>query len=128
MRVDDIAGGEGHLWKLVRTFDDPRRGRNPGVRHLAANGRGGEAYRSEPLDDQWELYDLTADATEAVNRWTDPGLHELRQHLRMQLKQARAASVPERNEPWPYVSRRPVASRPGLVRRGYDMLRSRVNK
>ena len=128
VRVDDVAGGEGHLWKLVRTFDDPATWTEPGVRHLAANGRGGEAYRSEPLDDQWELYDLTADATEAVNRWTDPGLHELRQHLRMQLKQARAASVPERNEPWPYVSRRPVASRPGLVRRGYDMLRSRVNK
>jgi hypothetical protein len=23
VRVDDATGGEGHLWKLVRTFDDP---------------------------------------------------------------------------------------------------------
>jgi arylsulfatase A-like enzyme len=107
VRVDDVEGGEGHLWKLVRTFDDPATWTEPGVRHLAANGRGGEAYRMSPLDDQWELYDLTADPTESRNLWTDPGLHELREHLRTQLKQARASSVPERNRPWPYVSRRP---------------------
>ncbi len=77
VRVDE-AGGRGHLWKLVRTFDDPGTWTEPGLRHLAANGFGGEAYRSEPLDDQWELYDLTDDPTEAVNRWTDPDLHELR--------------------------------------------------
>ena len=53
----------------------------PGVRHLAANGLGGEAYRTSPLDDQWELYDLTDDPTEAVNRWGDPELDELRRHL-----------------------------------------------
>jgi hypothetical protein len=64
-----------------------------------------------PLDDQWELYDLTADPTESRNLWTDPGLHELRQHLRTQLKQARAGSVPGRNRPWPYVSRRPPTTR-----------------
>jgi arylsulfatase A-like enzyme len=103
----DVAGGQGHLWKLVRTFDDPSTWTEPGVRHLAANGTGGEAYRTEPLDDQWELYDLTADPTEAVNRWSDPNLHELRAHLRTELKQARATSVPERNHPWPYASRRP---------------------
>jgi hypothetical protein len=59
-----------------------------------------------PLDDQWEMYDLTADPTESRNLWTDPGLQELRQHLRKQLKHARAGSVPERNRPWPYASRR----------------------
>jgi arylsulfatase A-like enzyme len=107
VRVDDVPGGEGHLWKLVRTFDDPATWTEPGVRHLAANGLGGEAYRMSPLDDQWELYDLTADPTESRNRWTDPELHELRQHLRAQLKHVRASSVPERNRPWPYVSRRP---------------------
>lgn len=106
VRVDD-AGGAGHLWKLVRNFDDPATWTEPGVRHLAANGIGGEAYRTSPLDDQWELYDLTADPIEADNRWTDPDLHDLRQHLRMQLKQARASSVPERNQPWPYATRRP---------------------
>ena len=107
VRVDEVAGGAGHLWKLVRTFDDPGTWTEPGVRHLAANGFGGEAYRMSALDDQWELYDLTADPIEANNRWPDPDLNELRQHLRMQLKEARASSVPERNQPWPYVSRRP---------------------
>ncbi|KUH67887.1 hydrolase [Mycolicibacterium novocastrense] len=105
VRVDQ-AGGQGHLWKLVRTFDDPATWTEPGVRHLAANGLGGEAYRTSPLDDQWELYDLTDDPAEARNRWTDPDLHDLRQHLRMQLKQSRAGSVPERNHPWPYSPRR----------------------
>ncbi|WP_082955051.1 sulfatase-like hydrolase/transferase [Mycobacterium mantenii] len=111
------AGGGGHLWKLVRTFDDPGTWTEPGVRHLAANGFGGEAYRTSPIDDQWELYDLTADPIEAVNRWTDPQLHDLRQHLRTQLKQTRAGSVPERNSPWPYVSRRSTRPRPSRLGR-----------
>lgn len=118
VRVSDEDGGSGHVWKLVRTFDDPATWTEPGVRHLAANGIGGEAYRTDPIDDQWELYDLTADPVEAQNRWTDPDLHELRQHLRMQLKQARASSVPERNQPWPYVNRQPpTGESEGLVRR-----------
>jgi Domain of unknown function (DUF4976) len=117
VRVDDVAEGEGHLWKLVRTFDDPATWTEPGVRHLAANGLGGEAYRMSPLDDQWELYDLTADPTESRNRWTDPGLRELRQHLRTQLKHVRASSVPERNQPWPYASRwSPTAQRSAPMR------------
>ena len=111
IRVDDAAGGDGHLWKLVRTFDDPATWTEPGVRHLAANGLGGEAYRMSPLDDQWELYDLTADPIESRNRWTDPGLDELRQHLRTQLKHARANAIPERNRPWPYVARRPPTAK-----------------
>ncbi|RER76486.1 sulfatase-like hydrolase/transferase, partial [Mycobacterium tuberculosis] len=120
VRVDDTdaAGGAGHLWKLVRTFDDPATWTEPGVRHLATNGMGGDAYRTDPLDDQWELYDLTADPIEAYNRWTDPQLHELRQHLRMLLKQQRAVSVPERNQPWPYAHRLPPSGASnGLVRR-----------
>ncbi|KGI69235.1 sulfatase-like hydrolase/transferase [Mycolicibacterium rufum] len=108
LRVDDDAapGGDGHLWKLVRSFDDPATWTEPGVRHLAATGIGGPTYRSDPLDDQWELYDLTADPVEAVNRWTDPNLHELRSHLRTRLKTVRAEAVPERHQPWPYASRR----------------------
>jgi arylsulfatase A-like enzyme len=121
---DDVACGQRHLWKLVRTFDDPATWTEPGVRHLAANGLGGEAYRTAPLDDQWELYDLTADPIEADNRWPDPRLPELRQHLLMQLKQARATSVPERNQPWPYAARRAAtATRPGLIRRALERLR-----
>ncbi|MCU1694067.1 MAG: hydrolase [Mycobacterium sp.] len=110
-------GGAGHLWKLVRTFDDPATWTEPGVRHLAANGRGGDAYRTDPLDDQWELYDLTDDAIEADNRWKDPGLHELRQHLRTELKQSRTSAVPERHNPWPYADRQPPVDEPGFVRR-----------
>ncbi|WP_431237860.1 sulfatase-like hydrolase/transferase [Mycolicibacterium aichiense] len=102
---------DGHLWKLVRTFDDPGTWTEPGVRHLAANGMGGETYRTSPLDDQWELYDLTDDPIEAINRWTDPELYELKANLRTQLKQVRADAVPERNNPWPYASRRPPAPR-----------------
>ena len=119
VRVDDAAaaGFAGHLWKLVRTFDDPATWTEPGVRHLAASGLGGEAYRTTPLDDQWELYDLTADPIEADNRWTDPELDDLRRHLRAQLKQARASSVPERNNPWPYASRRPLTPQPSRLGR-----------
>ena len=43
---------------------------------------------------------------EARNRWGDADLHELRGELRMRLKEIRATSIPERNEPWPYVARR----------------------
>ena len=108
VRVDECEapGGAGHLWKLVRTFDDPSTWTEPGVRQLASNGLGGEVYRTDPLDDQWELYDLTSDPTEARNRWTEEPLNELRAVLRMRLKDSRASSVPERNNPWPYASRR----------------------
>ena len=105
-----VRAGE-QLWKLVRTFDDPSTWTEPGVRNLAANGLGGETYRTNPLDDQWELYDLTDDPIEADNRWTDPDLDDLRQYLKVQLKQARAESIPERNNPWPYVRRESHARR-----------------
>ena len=107
VREDTAAGGAAHLWKLVRSFDDPATWTEPGVRHLAADDMGGPVYRSDPLDDQWELYDLSDDPVEARNRWDDPTLHHVRAHLRTALKQARAESVPERNQPWPYASRRP---------------------
>ena len=97
----------------MRTSDDPATWTEL---HLAADGLGGEAYRTSPLDNQWELCDLTADPIEADNRWTDPGLHELRQHLRMQLKEAHATSVPERNQPWPYAVRRPPTAERSQMR------------
>ncbi len=128
VRVDEADGGEGHLWKLVRTFDDPATWTEPGVRHLAANGLGGEAYRTSPLDDQWELYDLTDDPTEAVNRWTDPVLDELRRHLRMHLKQARTDAIPERNNPWPYVSRRPPTARPSAAAQIIAAIKKRISR
>ncbi len=114
VRVDDADahGGAGHLWKLVRTFDDPATWTEPGVRHLAATGIGGPTYRREPLDDQWELYDLISDAIEARNRWADPDLGELRDLLQARLKHERAECIPERHHPWPYASRVPTAGPP----------------
>ncbi len=109
---DDADGGAGHLWKLVRSFDDPSTWTEPGVRHLADTGPGGPSYRTRPLEDQWELYDLTVDPIEAVNRWTDPGLDRLKEYLRMQLKHERTSSVPERSEPWPYQDREPTGGPP----------------
>lgn len=106
---------DGRLWKLVRTFDDPGTWTEPGVRQLAFSGRGGDRYRSDVLDDQWELYDLTGDPVEAVNRWEDPSLDELRRFLRTRLKEVRAAAVPERHNPWPY-ARRHTPSRRGWLR------------
>jgi len=110
-RVDESVapGGAGHLWKLVRTFDDPATWTEPGVRHLTDTGPGGASYRTQPLDDHWELYDLDADPIEACNRWTDPDLRALRDHLRDVLKAEAARCVPERHQPWPYAARRPVA-------------------
>ncbi|WP_460355932.1 sulfatase-like hydrolase/transferase [Mycobacterium sp. ZZG] len=125
VRVEEQAPApeRGHLWKLVRSFDDPGTWTEPGVRHLAANGMGGPAYRTDPLDDQWELYNLTDDPVEEHNRWTDPELHELRAHLRARLKQIRAESIPERNEPWPYVRRQPPQRAPWTPARALRRLR-----
>ncbi|HEY5662987.1 MAG TPA: sulfatase-like hydrolase/transferase [Ilumatobacter sp.] len=108
----DAPGAAGHLWKLVRTFDDPATWTEPGVRHLAASGPGGDEYRTRPVPDQWELYDLDADPAEAVNRWRDPAASAVFDHLRGELKAERARAVPERNAPWPYAARRSPAGPP----------------
>ncbi len=104
--VDETAaGGAGHLWKIVRSFDDPDTWTEPGVRHLSSSGPAGDTYRTEPLPDQWELYDLDADPIEAANRWGDPEAAAVFDHLQVRLSEERAASVPERNQPWPYATR-----------------------
>ncbi|KQW52778.1 sulfatase [Nocardioides sp. Root1257] len=108
------SSGRGHLWKLVRTFDDPATWTEPGRRHLAANGAAGPEYRTVPVPDQWELYDLTADPVESVNRWDDPACSPVLDHLRTRLKEEQRRCVPERNHPWPYVARR--QGEPDLVR------------
>lgn len=107
-RVDDAdaAGGGGHLWKLVRTFDDPSVWTEPGVRQLASDGIGGPVYRSNVLPDQWELYDLTDDGVEMRNRWNDPSAAEVFGLLQDRMKAERHRAVPERNVPWPYVTSR----------------------
>jgi arylsulfatase A-like enzyme/putative intracellular protease/amidase len=98
----DATLGLGHLWKLVRTFDDPATWTTPGVEQLAANGIGGPLVRRDPLPDEWELYDLDADPIEAVNLAADPAYSQVLEHLQRRLKDERHRSVPERNRPWPY--------------------------
>ena len=93
------------LWKIVRTFDDPATWTEPDVRHLAADGPAGEVYRTEPLPDQWELYDLDADPIEAHNRWQDPEAADVFAEMTKRLTDERARAVPERNQPWPYAMR-----------------------
>jgi arylsulfatase A-like enzyme/putative intracellular protease/amidase len=130
VRLEQEVDGAGHLWKLVRTFDDPGTWTEPGVRHLAANGLAGEEFRTEPLPDQWELYDLDADPVEAVNRWRDESCAAVLQHLRGVLKQERARCVPERHHPWAYVIRRsrglPVKATPPAPARALRRLVQRL--
>ena len=99
---------DGTLWKLVRTFDDPATWTEPGHRHLASTGSAGDQYRSTPLPDQWELYDLDADPIEAINRATDETFADVFATLLAALSAERARSVPERNHPWPYATREPI--------------------
>ena len=108
----DAASGGGHLWKIVRSFDDPATWTEPGMRHLASNGLAGEVYRSEPLADQWELYDLDADPIESQNRWNDPEAAAVFELLKKRLADEKARVVPQRNQPWPYATRTPNAGPP----------------
>ena len=101
----DEPTGLGHLWKIVRTYDDPDTWTEPGVRHMAATGIGGPTYRTKALPDQWELYDLEADPNEATNRATDPKAAPVFGILTERLKQEQRRCLPERNKPWPYAQR-----------------------
>ena len=103
---------DGRLHKLVRTFDDPATWTEPGVRHLAATGAAGEEHRTEPLPDQWELYDLDRDPIEAVNLAGDESAAAVFERLRTALAEERARCVPRRNDPWPYAGRRPSSGHP----------------
>ena len=47
-------------------------------------------------------------------------------HLRMQLKQARTDAIPERNKPWPYVSRRSPTARPSAAAQIVAQVRRRL--
>jgi arylsulfatase A-like enzyme len=104
---DEAAGGAGHLWKLVRTYDDPDTWTEPGVRHLAAELPGGDLYRTVPLVDEWELYDLDDDPVEARNRSRTGDAAAVLAHLQERLVLERMAAVPQRNDPWPYAQRHP---------------------
>ena len=127
-RVAAADGGSDHLWKLVRTFDDPATWTEPGIRQLASSGPGGDTFRTSVLPDQWELYDLDADPIEAENRWNDPAAASVFARLQDVMKQERAERVPERHHPWPYAARRkltPEMKRPPAPARA---LRKAVQK
>jgi len=103
--VSDEVDPKGHTWKLARTFDDPSTWTSPGERNLSARTPSGMVYRTEPIPDQWELYDLSADPAEAVNRCDDPAAATVREHMLAQLEEARSRKVPQRNRPWDYETR-----------------------
>ena len=100
-----VAGLDGAIWKLVRTFDDPNTWSEPGFRHLAADGPDGPEFRSTRLPDEWELYNLTTDPIETFNRYNDDSIAEIRDRLIERLSAERQRCVPARNTPWPYVKR-----------------------
>jgi arylsulfatase A-like enzyme/putative intracellular protease/amidase len=101
-RVGAAEDGGDHLWKLVRTFDDPSAWTEPGVRQLASDGLAGPTYRTNLIPDQWELYDLTDDPIEVENRCDDETAAPVLAVMRERLKAERHRAVPERNRPWPY--------------------------
>ena len=78
----DAEGGGGRLWKIVRSFDDPATWTEPHVRHLSSSGPAGDIFRTEPLPDQWELYDLDTDPIEADNRCNDSAASAVFETLR----------------------------------------------
>jgi len=103
----DAPGGREHIWKIVRTFDDPATWTEPLVRQVTGAGKGGESFRTEPLSDEWELYDLDQDPFESVNLARVPGLAPVLAHLTARLNEERTRSVPPRHHPWPYAARSP---------------------
>ena len=100
-----VAELDGTLYKIVRTFDDPATWTDPHVRHLSVRGPAGPAYRTEPIPDQWELYDLDADPIEAVNLAVADDAATALDAMKVVLADTRAERVPERNAVWPYVVR-----------------------
>ncbi len=106
---DEVAGAAGHLFKCVRTFDDPAGWTEPHVRQLATSGPDGVHWRTEVLDDEWELYDLDDDPTESRNLASDPTASAALELLRGRLNDERRARVAGRHAPWPYATGGAVA-------------------
>ena len=97
-----VVRRDGHWWKLARTFDDADTWTEPNVRHLASSGDGVWTFRTEPLADEWELYDLTSDPIEAHNLWSSSAHAPVREALVERLAAERRRQVPARYAPWPY--------------------------
>ncbi|MEL6893378.1 MAG: sulfatase-like hydrolase/transferase [Actinomycetota bacterium] len=102
----DEDDGRGHRWKLNRFFDDPATWTEPGRRHLDSTDTIEPRHRDTPGPDEWELYDLSVDPTEATNLAdAEP---DVLNTIRSLLATERARCVPARNEPWPYADRAPT--------------------
>ena len=97
-----VARHDGRWWKLARTFDDPDTWTEPNVRHLASSDGGEWTFRTEPLADEWELYDLTDDPIEADNLWRSVDHEPVREALVARLDGERFRQVPARRRAWPY--------------------------
>ncbi len=106
-RVGETDGGANHLWKIVRTFDDPATWTEPNERHLSAMNPTGPMYRTEPIADEWELYDLIDDPIEAKNLAGSAAASSVFAAMKRRLDETRTVVVPERNEPWPYEKLKP---------------------
>lgn len=113
-------GAAGHTWKLVRYFDDPDLWTNPGVRdeyRYQAGERAGEIdARTEPYEDEWELYDLDEDPAELTNLASSAEHTAVFEHLKGVLSDERARKRLDRKHPRPYVETGPLppASRPWI--------------